>query len=223
MAGATAVIGRATRVQGRVTGEVDLDIRGIVRGEIAVGGEVTIDSGGMVDGNVTARRLVVRGAVKGDLLGRDAVLLEDGARVVGDVRAPRVAIASGALLRGLVEADPGEGSRTQSARDQVSTRMSPARDAVMSKAVAPPPVRKPMPAKETTHTVAAVAHTSAGSQEVPASRGSSAQAHPTTASHVGSPIQGANATNHVGARRPPPPVLPSLKRARGQIVKKKER
>ena len=33
----------------------------------------------------------------------------------------------------------------------------------------------------------------------------------------------ANATDGAGPRRPPPPVVPALKKAKGQIAKKKER
>src|ERR1700722_4212476 len=97
------VIGRGAHVTGRMTGAVDLEIHGRVDGDVAVDGEVTIETEGLVGANVGARRLVVRGAVKGDLTGEEAVLLEKGARVVGDIRAPRVAISPGALVRGYVE------------------------------------------------------------------------------------------------------------------------
>src|ERR1700722_256033 len=103
MAANVSVIGRTTRIRGRVSGAVDLEVQGFVDGEIAVSGDVTVDAHGLVGASVHARRLVVRGAVKGDLTGEEAVVLEDGARVVGDVRAPRVTIAPGALVRGYVE------------------------------------------------------------------------------------------------------------------------
>ena len=95
MAANVTVIGRTTRVRGRVTGAVDLEVQGFVEGEIAVGGDVTVDSPGIVGAGIRARRLIVRGAVKGDLVGDESILLESGARVVGDLRAPRVAIAQG--------------------------------------------------------------------------------------------------------------------------------
>src|SRR5580658_3622816 len=99
MAANVTIIGRTTRVRGRLTGAADLEVQGFVEGEIAVSGDVTIDAAGMVGAGVHGRRVVVRGAVKGDLVGEEAVLLEEGSRVVGDVRAPRVAIAPGALVR----------------------------------------------------------------------------------------------------------------------------
>lgn len=132
MANSASVIGRTTRVRGRVTGAVDLHVEGFVDGEIAVSGDVTVDAHGLVGASVQGRRLVVRGAVKGDLLGEEAVVLEDGARVVGDVRAPRVAIAAGALVRGYVETGEGNGAPARASRAESAAKAPQAR-------VAPPP------------------------------------------------------------------------------------
>jgi cytoskeletal protein CcmA (bactofilin family) len=196
MAANVSVIGRATRVHGRVTGAADLEVQGFVEGDIAVGGDVTVEAHGMVGAGVRGRRVVVRGAVKGDLVGEEAVLLEDGARVVGDVRAPRVAIAPGALVRGFVQTGEANGAPLRAARPHTPARPAPAAaakaPAVSTKAAAPPPphaVAKPV-AK---HTGAA-----AGASSIAAGINSS-------------------------VRRPPPPVVPALKKAKGQIAKRKER
>jgi cytoskeletal protein CcmA (bactofilin family) len=181
-----SVIGRAARVRGRVTGAVDLEVQGYVEGEISVGGDVTVDTGGMVGASVHGRRLVVRGAVKGDLTADEAILLEDGARVVGDVRAPRVAIAPGALVRGFVDTGAnGEAARPARAAPAARPAPAPARP-VAAPAPAPKPVIKP----------AVVSHLAGAA---PA------------------------ASKDAGPRRPPPPVVPALKKAKGQIAKKKER
>jgi cytoskeletal protein CcmA (bactofilin family) len=144
MANSASVIGRTTRVRGRVTGAVDLHVEGFVDGEIAVSGDVTVDAHGLVGASVQGRRLVVRGAVKGDLLGEEAVVLEDGARVVGDVRAPRVAIASGALVRGYVETGEGNGAPARASRAQSAAKAPAAR-------VAPPPPKSAPKAAHAVH------------------------------------------------------------------------
>ena len=64
----TTVIGRASFVRGRVNGSGDLEIAGRVEGDITITGEVTVESGGLVAANISARRIVVRVAVKGDLV-----------------------------------------------------------------------------------------------------------------------------------------------------------
>ena len=138
MASNASIIGRTTKVRGRVTGAVDLHVEGFVDGEIAVSGDVTVDAHGLVGASVQGRRLVVRGAVKGDLLGEEAVLLEDGARVVGDVRAPRVAIAAGALVRGYVETGEGNGAPARASRAETVSRPT--------RVAAPPPKAAANPA-----------------------------------------------------------------------------
>jgi cytoskeletal protein CcmA (bactofilin family) len=142
MATHASVIGKTTRIRGRVTGDVDLEVHGFVDGEIAVGGDVTVDAHGLVGAGVRGRRLVIRGAVKGDLHGDEAILLEEGARVVGDVRAPRVAIAPGALVRGFVETGDGGGAPAKASRAQPAARPV----AAPARAAAPPPPKAAAPA-----------------------------------------------------------------------------
>jgi len=192
------IIGKSTRVRGRVHGPGDLEVQGFVDGEISVTGDVTIALHGMVGAGVKGRRLVVRGAVKGDLVGDEAILLEDGARVVGDVRAPRVSIGVGALVRGFVETGEGGAAPARAARPQAAVR--PAHT----------PERTHAP--ERTHTP----------ERVPAL---AAKAAP--AKVVAPPARAAATNSHAsassGPRRPPPPVVPVLKGAKGQIAKKRER
>jgi cytoskeletal protein CcmA (bactofilin family) len=146
MAANVTVIGRTTRVRGRVTGSVDLEVQGFVEGEIAVGGDVTVDGPGIVGAGIRARRLIVRGAVKGDLVGDESILLESGARVVGDLRAPRVAIAQGALVRGYVQTGDADAAGARAARAQPAARPVPMQPvvrpahAVSAAAVASPKV-----------------------------------------------------------------------------------
>jgi cytoskeletal protein CcmA (bactofilin family) len=194
MAASVTVIGRAARVRGRLSGDGDIQVEGQVVGEIVTTGNVTIDAHGIVGANVRGKRLVVRGAVQGDLLGDEAVVLESGARVVGDVRAPRVAIAHGALMRG--EVQTGDDSPAAPlVRSQGSARA----------AVAPASRATPSPATKAIATpavkVAPATSPNAAARPAPSSSGNSG----------------------ASPRRPPPPVVPVLKKTKGQILKKKER
>jgi cytoskeletal protein CcmA (bactofilin family) len=154
MAANVSTIGKTTRVRGRVTGDGDLEVQGFVDGEIAVGGDVTIDAQGMAGGGIRGRRLVVRGAVKGDLHGEEAIVLEEGARVVGDLRAPRVAIAPGALVRGFVETGEGSGAGAKASRAHAAARPAAAPPRAASpaaKAHAAPAAAPAKPAEKATH------------------------------------------------------------------------
>ena len=201
MAANVTIIGRGARVRGRIVSSSpasgaagDLEVLGFVEGEIAIGGDVTIDATGIVGANVAGRKVVVRGAVKGDLTAEEAVLLEEGARVAGDVKAPRVAIAPGALVRGYVE----------------TGQAGPARPGATPEppwaAAAPKPVAQQ----------AAKAH-------VPPAK--AAPAMPFRNSTRGGPSARGLGLREQGRPPPtPPPIVPVLKKAKGQIAsKKKER
>jgi cytoskeletal protein CcmA (bactofilin family) len=196
MAANVTIIGKTTRVRGRVTGAVDLEVQGYVEGDIAVGGDVTVDTQGIVGASVHGRRLVVRGAVKGDLVGDESILLESGARVVGDVRAPRVAIAPGALVRGYVQTGDAEAGGARTARVQTAARPVVAAQPAGRPAHAANPVVVAPPK---------VALAAAPAKVAPPARAA------------------APAPANPAPRRPPPPVVPALRSAKGQIAKKKER
>jgi cytoskeletal protein CcmA (bactofilin family) len=132
------VIGQGTRVRGRVSGAVDLEISGHLEGEVSIEGDLVVEGRGLVAANLAARRIVVRGAVKGDLSGTEAVVLEDGARVVGDVRAPRIAVNTGALVRGYVQAG-AEGDDGRAASRSAGALRPAASTVAPSRAAAPAP------------------------------------------------------------------------------------
>ena len=144
------VIGRGAHVTGRVTGSVDLEIQGRVDGEIAIGGEATIEAEGLVAANVSARRLVVRGAVKGDLSAEESIILESGAKVLGDVRAPRVAIGQGALVRGYVETGEAGAAvpRPQARSSGQTNALRAPTPQVIGKPARPQPRPEPLAARE---------------------------------------------------------------------------
>jgi len=202
-----SVIGRAARVHGRVTGAVDLEVQGYVEGDIAVGGDVTVDGGGMVGANVHGRRLVVRGAVKGDLLATESVSLEEGARVVGDVRAPRVAIAGG-LVRGYVQSGDVQGAPRAVVRAVAVARPAPApakAPVSMSAAVSAPQASNGTPAKKVAPPPPVSAPTVRHVEPAP------------RAISLGGSGSGAPAAKH----GPPPPVVPALKKGAKGALKKK--
>jgi cytoskeletal protein CcmA (bactofilin family) len=188
------VIGRGVRVRGRIQGDGELTIDGFVEGEVVLTGDVTIDSEGQVAANVSARVVTVRGAVRGDLVAEEAVRLEDGARVVGDLRAPRVAIARGALVRGHVQTS----GSASAPRARAQTAAAPRAVAAPTPKVAAPDARPAAAPPRAVPTPAVVA-----------SPRPSAAVRPVASTLAGAP------------NRPPPPVVPVLKKGSKAALKKK--
>jgi len=85
--GGEAVIGRSTRIRGRISGDGDLVIEGNVEGDVDVG------------------TVTVRGEVEGDIRARGTVRVESGARVRGDVSGESFSLEEGAEFVGNIAAD----------------------------------------------------------------------------------------------------------------------
>lgn len=98
--GDEAVIGRSTRVRGRVSGDGDLRLEGIVEGDISLSGELTIADGAKATSNVEARAVSVGGELDGDVRASGLVHIAPGGRVHGDIQGELVAIDDGAELNG---------------------------------------------------------------------------------------------------------------------------
>ena len=106
---ADTVIGARTRIEGTVRGSDRLVVHGEAVGTVAMDGAVVVEADGRVHAEVQADEVSVLGSVDGYLVGRKKVeILPDG-RLVGDVRTARILISDGAVFRGRVDMDIGEG------------------------------------------------------------------------------------------------------------------
>jgi cytoskeletal protein CcmA (bactofilin family) len=102
--GREAIIGRTTRVRGRVSGDGDLLIEGNVEGDIAVGGDLTIAEGGRATSSIEAGAVTLRGELEGNVQARGVVRIEASARVRGDIQGESVALEEGAEFTGRLDA-----------------------------------------------------------------------------------------------------------------------
>ncbi len=101
--GREAVIGRTTRVRGRVSGDGNLVIEGSVEGDITVRGDLTIAEGGRATSTVDADAVTLQGELEGDVRARGGVRIEAGARVRGDVQSESIELEEGAEFVGRLD------------------------------------------------------------------------------------------------------------------------
>lgn len=100
-----AVIGPATRVRGRITGDGDLVVEGQVEGDISVRGSLTIGEGASATSNVDAQDVVIAGTLEGDVSARGPVRIAAGAHVKGDMKGESVSLEEGAQFAGRLDCD----------------------------------------------------------------------------------------------------------------------
>lgn len=97
-------IGRAVTIRGRLSSREDILVEGQIEGDLHLPGyRLTIGTGALLQGDVTAAEAVVLGSVEGNVDARRSIELREGARMLGDLRTPSLAVEDGAFVRGRVE------------------------------------------------------------------------------------------------------------------------
>ena len=105
-----SVVGRGTKIEGKVVAAGALRVEGEVRGSITAKGDVSLSPEGRVEANIEAKGITLGGQVKGHLNADGDVSLPADSRLDGDIKAHNV-MAGGAVngqivARGRVELGP---------------------------------------------------------------------------------------------------------------------
>jgi cytoskeletal protein CcmA (bactofilin family) len=133
------VIGPSILINGKLTGDEDLTVRGRVEGELSLTKTLIVEPSGVVKANVTVKNAVVSGVVVGNIQATESVELTQEGRMVGDIRAPRVIIVDGASFRGRVDMGELPPGRSLPERTTPRTQLRP----TVRSLPAPPPRRLP--------------------------------------------------------------------------------
>jgi len=105
-----SVVGKGTRIEGKVLAAGSLRVEGEVKGSITARGDVSLSPEGRVEANIEAMGITLAGQVKGHLNADGDVSLPADSRLEGNIRAHNV-VAGGAVngdivARGRVELGP---------------------------------------------------------------------------------------------------------------------
>ena len=95
-------VGRNVNVSGKLIFHEAVRIEGRFRGEVRSVDLVVVGEEGMIEGKVSAPRLLIMGELRGDLIGCDRVVLGPRAKVFGNIEARSLTISEGAYLDGNV-------------------------------------------------------------------------------------------------------------------------
>jgi cytoskeletal protein CcmA (bactofilin family) len=98
--GYDTVVGAGSKVDGDLAVRGSARILGEVEGELQVTGDLDVELGACVRGNIRAERARVAGRIEGDVHVRDSLELRTGAHLRGDVYAKSFRIQDGAIFQG---------------------------------------------------------------------------------------------------------------------------
>src|SRR5258708_39970315 len=97
---ANTVIAQGITIEGELTSDDDVIIQGTLRGKLIAKDSVNVESGAVVEADISASSLSVGGQITGNVTASDRVDLMAGGRLIGDVKASRLPIADGPPVKG---------------------------------------------------------------------------------------------------------------------------
>ena len=91
-------------MEGVISAEEPLTIRGRLKGRVEVPGQlVIVSSGADVEADIKARRISIGGKVRGNVQGLEHVELTETADLVGQLHTREIRVEDGAVFRGRVD------------------------------------------------------------------------------------------------------------------------
>ncbi len=107
-----SLIASGLTIEGKIIGNGHVRVAGRFKGDIQVEGNLHIDSGARVEGQVKAGEVIVSGELQGNIESAKRVELQQGGTINGDVKAGSLTVATGARMRGSVDFGFEEGSKS---------------------------------------------------------------------------------------------------------------
>ncbi len=90
-------------IEGKIEGSGHVRLAGRFKGDVHVDGNLTIEPGAHLTGQVYAKTVVIGGELHGNISGAARVELLESGLIAGDVKAGVMTVASGSRMRGQVE------------------------------------------------------------------------------------------------------------------------
>lgn len=90
-------------LEGKIEGAGHVRIAGRFKGDVNVQGDLTIELGAHIAGQVSAKHVIIEGTLEGNISGAERVELRTTGVLTGDVKSGSLIVAAGSRMRGQVE------------------------------------------------------------------------------------------------------------------------
>jgi cytoskeletal protein CcmA (bactofilin family) len=125
-----SILARGVRLTGTLETSGIVRVEGEVAGDLrAIGGQVLVAPGGVVEGDLEAALAVVAGDVRGQIVATELVELKAGSVVQGDITTPRITVEEGGAINGTLRMTGGvarDAKRPQATRKRPEQEGKPA-------------------------------------------------------------------------------------------------
>lgn len=100
---AESILAAGLTIEGKIEGTGNFRVVGRFKGTVKVNGELTIEPGAFIEGEITAESVLVAGDVRGQIAAATRVEFKDSGTLIGDVKASSVVVSAGSKMRGKME------------------------------------------------------------------------------------------------------------------------
>lgn len=97
------IIGYESLFEGKLSVKHSIRVDGHLKGELISTDTVTIGSQGVIEGDITAKDVIIGGKVQGSVTAAGRVTLEASSQLIGDLKTAKLVIEEGAILNGATE------------------------------------------------------------------------------------------------------------------------
>jgi cytoskeletal protein CcmA (bactofilin family) len=101
--GSESILSAGLTIEGKIEGNGNVRVAGRFKGTVNVKGELMIEPGASIDGEVKADTILVGGEVRGQVAAVSRVELKESGTLIGDLKAGSLTVAAGSKMRGKVE------------------------------------------------------------------------------------------------------------------------
>jgi cytoskeletal protein CcmA (bactofilin family) len=98
-----SILAAGLTIEGKIECNGNIRVAGRFQGNVKVTGELTIEPGASIDGEVTADTVLVGGEVQGLIVAASRVEFKESGVLIGDLKAGSLTVAAGSKMRGKVE------------------------------------------------------------------------------------------------------------------------
>ena len=97
------IIGRGTKITGKITGSGNIRIDGHLDGDVVTTGDIVVGESGVVQGEIRAGNLTVAGIATGNVTCDGNLSIQSSGQLIGDVRVRSLIVSDGGIFKGRSE------------------------------------------------------------------------------------------------------------------------
>src|SRR5262245_2394257 len=115
--GGESILAAGLTIEGKIECNGNIRVAGRFQGNVKVTGELTVEPGASINGEVAADTVLVGGEIQGHIVATSRVEFKESGVLIGDLKAGSLTVAAGSKMRGKVEFGWKEGELQTSNND----------------------------------------------------------------------------------------------------------